>query len=145
MERSPEIAFAAGVANFLKTKPNRIGIQKWISMLCFDPNQRDSIKSWNIQPWTKPYFRLSGGFDKLIKSTLLLLVAAYRTLGTLHLGGACRFHPSCSEYAVDALHHHPWHKALPFIFHRLLKCRPGGPVGYDPVPISQMTEKTHAE
>lgn len=109
-------------------------------MLYFGPNQRVSTKSWNIQPWTSSYHKLSEGFDKLMKAILLLLVAAYRTLGTLHLGGACRFQPSCSEYAVEALHKHSWHKAIPLIFHRLLKCRPGGPVGYDPVP----EEKFHA-
>jgi len=78
-----------------------------------------------------------------LKFLLWFLVAAYRSLGTTHLGGACRFTPSCSEYALDAIHEHSPHKAVWLISKRICKCRPGGPFGYDPVPA--FGETSHAE
>jgi putative membrane protein insertion efficiency factor len=64
-----------------------------------------------------------------------LLVGLYRTVGTTHLGGACRFSPSCSEYAIEALNIHNPFKAIFLIIKRILRCRPGVPGGFDPVPI----------
>lgn len=70
----------------------------------------------------------------MIKNILLLLVGAYRTVGTTHMGGACRYYPSCSEYAVDAIKKHKPTYAIKLIFKRVISCRPGGGQGYDPVP-----------
>jgi putative membrane protein insertion efficiency factor len=84
----------------------------------------------SVKPWTsvlKP-------FEGLLKSGLLLFVAFYRTLGTTHMGGVCRFTPSCSEYAVEAIQKHSFLSALYLITKRVLKCRPGGSCGFDPVP-----------
>jgi putative membrane protein insertion efficiency factor len=86
---------------------------------------RNLLKAW-IAVW-KPLENISKGF-------LLVLISAYRTLGTTHLGGSCRFEPSCSAYAVEALNTHHTHRALWLITKRVCKCRPGGPYGYDPVP-----------
>lgn len=71
------------------------------------------------------------------KVLLLFLVGSYRVVGTTHLGGACRFTPSCSEYAVEAVHEHGFFSAIFLIFKRILKCRPGGSFGVDPVPPAQ--------
>ena len=46
----------------------------------------------------------------------------------------CRFTPSCSTYARDALVLHGSRRGLWLTFRRLLRCRPLGPSGYDPVP-----------
>lgn len=82
---------------------------------------------------------------RLFSSVLLLLVAAYRTLGTLFFGGACRFEPSCSEYAVSALKsHHPMF-AIHLIVRRIVKCRPGGDFGFDPVPQCQSCQRKISE
>ena len=64
----------------------------------------------------------------------LFLVGIYRTIGTTHMGGACRFHPSCSEYAVEAYKSKDFLAASQLIVKRIFKCRPGGSFGYDPVP-----------
>lgn len=83
---------------------------------------------------------------KALKSTskvfLILFVGAYRTLGTNHLGGACRFTPSCSEYAVEVIHEHNFFTAIYLIIRRILKCRPGGGFGVDPAPSA--TGEVHA-
>jgi putative membrane protein insertion efficiency factor len=54
---------------------------------------------------------------------------------------ACRFTPSCSEYALTALERFGGWKALHLVVRRLARCRPGGPFGWDPVP----EELGHAE
>lgn len=74
--------------------------------------------------------------EKVSKVILWFFVAAYRSIGTTHLGGACRFEPSCSSYALEAINKHHTHKALWLITKRICKCRPGGPYGYDPVPAA---------
>lgn len=73
-------------------------------------------------------------FWKIFKAFALFSMGFYRSLGTLFLGGACRFQPSCSEYAAHAFNqHHPW-CASKLVFKRVLSCRPGGNFGFDPVP-----------
>ncbi|MBI4965122.1 MAG: membrane protein insertion efficiency factor YidD [Desulfomonile tiedjei] len=47
---------------------------------------------------------------------------------------ACRFHPTCSEYAREAVLTHGVFKGLWLALRRLIKCRPFGPGGFDPVP-----------
>lgn len=46
----------------------------------------------------------------------------------------CRFTPTCSQYAVEALTRHGVRRGLRLTLARLARCRPGGPFGLDPVP-----------
>jgi putative membrane protein insertion efficiency factor len=46
----------------------------------------------------------------------------------------CRFTPTCSQYAAEAVAHHGVGAGLVLAARRLGRCRPGGPSGYDPVP-----------
>jgi len=62
------------------------------------------------------------------------LVTLYRLLVSPFLPPACRFHPTCSAFAVEALHRHGLVRGLYLGGRRLLRCRPGHPGGYDPVP-----------
>ncbi|MBU6262793.1 MAG: membrane protein insertion efficiency factor YidD, partial [Bacteroidetes bacterium] len=50
------------------------------------------------------------------------------------LGPKCRFTPTCSHYAVDALKKYGLFKGMYLAIIRISKCRPGGGHGYDPVP-----------
>ena len=72
--------------------------------------------------------------NKFFQAILFLLIGAYRTIGTTHLGGGCRFEPSCSEYALEAVRLHSPHRAVYLMLKRIARCRPGGAWGFDPVP-----------
>ena len=63
---------------------------------------------------------------------LVGLIVAYRaTLGRL-LSGQCRYHPSCSQYAIDAVAKYgPWRGAWKAV-KRIGRCHPWGGQGYDP-------------
>lgn len=68
---------------------------------------------------------------------ILLPVRAYRFLLSPWLGANCRFVPSCSAYAIEAVETHgPWRGVLLSI-KRLLRCHPLGGAGYDPIPDRQ--------
>jgi uncharacterized protein len=63
---------------------------------------------------------------------LVMLVLLYRvTLGRL-LGGQCRYVPSCSQYAIDAVAKYgPWRGSWRAV-KRICRCHPWGGTGYDP-------------
>jgi putative membrane protein insertion efficiency factor len=63
-----------------------------------------------------------------------LPVRAYRLILSPWVGHNCRFQPTCSQYALDALAQHGAINGTALIFRRLLKCHPWGSSGYDPVP-----------
>lgn len=64
----------------------------------------------------------------------ILMVRAYQRIVSPLLGPACRFTPSCSSYAVQALHRHSLLRAYGLILRRVTRCHPWGGHGYDPVP-----------
>jgi len=72
--------------------------------------------------------------DRALAWFLLAGVAFYRAVLSPLLGGACRFTPSCSEYAVRALRRHGGVRGFRLAAGRILRCRPGTPGGEDPVP-----------
>ncbi|MDH3666203.1 MAG: membrane protein insertion efficiency factor YidD [Paracoccaceae bacterium] len=63
-----------------------------------------------------------------------LPVHAYRLAISPLLGTNCRFQPTCSAYALEALEKHGAFKGSWLALRRFLRCRPGGGSGYDPVP-----------
>ncbi|HQR03532.1 MAG: membrane protein insertion efficiency factor YidD [Proteobacteria bacterium] len=65
---------------------------------------------------------------------LLFLVRLYQRVVSPMLGPRCRFHPSCSEYTIEALHRHGALHGLNLSVRRLGRCHPWHPGGYDPVP-----------
>jgi len=68
-----------------------------------------------------------------MKALLLFLVRAYRRLLSPALPPACRFAPSCAEYAETALLRHGVALGCWKTTRRLLRCHPFGGSGYDPV------------
>jgi uncharacterized protein len=65
---------------------------------------------------------------------LLFAVRAYQRFISPYTPPACRYYPSCSAYAVDALRRYgAWRGGL-LALRRLLRCHPFHPGGYDPVP-----------
>jgi putative membrane protein insertion efficiency factor len=72
--------------------------------------------------------------SKIIKFIFISLIKAYQyTLSPL-LGPSCRFYPSCSEYAVQAIGRHGPFSGLLLAVKRILRCHPFHPGGVDPVP-----------
>jgi hypothetical protein len=63
------------------------------------------------------------------------LVRGYRYLISPLLGPTCRFHPSCSEYAEEALAQHGALRGLWLTVCRLCRCAPWHRGGFDPVPL----------
>ena len=61
-------------------------------------------------------------------------VIAYRRWLSPALPARCRFHPSCSAYALEALTRHGALRGTGLAIWRLLRCQPFHPGGYDPVP-----------
>jgi len=70
----------------------------------------------------------------MIRSLLILLVKLYRRLVSPILPPACRFYPSCSAYALEALEKHGALRGGLLALARLLRCHPFHPGGLDPVP-----------
>jgi putative membrane protein insertion efficiency factor len=65
---------------------------------------------------------------------LVFLVRVYRAMISVVLPRACRFEPSCSAYAEEALTRHGALSGLGITLRRILRCHPFHPGGYDPVP-----------
>ncbi len=72
--------------------------------------------------------------NRVIAGLLSLPVYFYRACISPMLPPSCRFTPTCSSYALEALRRHgPW-KGTYLTVKRLLRCHPWGGSGYDPVP-----------
>ncbi|MEQ9618088.1 MAG: membrane protein insertion efficiency factor YidD [Deltaproteobacteria bacterium] len=73
----------------------------------------------------------------MISSSLVylaaLLIKAYKYLISPILPSSCRFYPSCSEYALDALKKYGFVKGLWLAVKRIARCHPLSSGGYDPV------------
>ena len=67
---------------------------------------------------------------------LIVLLRGYRLLISPLLGNNCRFCPSCSNYAEQAIREYGVLRGLGLTLRRLGKCHPWHPGGYDPVPPS---------
>jgi hypothetical protein len=65
---------------------------------------------------------------------LALMVRGYQLVIRPLLPPSCRFHPSCSAYAIEALQTHGLIRGVWLASWRILRCNPFMPGGYDPVP-----------
>ena len=72
--------------------------------------------------------------SRLIAKLLVLPIRFYQLCISPLLGPSCRFTPTCSEYARQAILKHGPIKGLYLAIWRMLRCNPWGGSGYDPVP-----------
>ncbi|WP_319582062.1 membrane protein insertion efficiency factor YidD [uncultured Pseudodesulfovibrio sp.] len=80
----------------------------------------------------------------MMRSLFLALIWLYQKLISPLLPQACRFYPSCSEYAREALIRHGAFKGSLLTLWRLLRCQPLCRGGFDPVPAVWPDSKTKA-
>lgn len=86
---------------------------------------------------------------RLATRALVLVIKAYRLAISPLLGAHCRYQPTCSAYAIEALERHGFLRGSALALARLLRCHPitwlGGRDGFDPVPEPHktVTRTTH--
>ena len=73
----------------------------------------------------------------MIRDLLIFLVKGYRLLLSPWLGSACRFEPTCSRYAIEALQRHGAAAGSYLTLRRLARCQPWCAGGCDPVPAEK--------
>ena len=72
--------------------------------------------------------------SQIMRNIILTLIRFYQAAISPMLAPRCRFYPSCSEYAAEAINHHGALRGLWLGLSRLGKCHPFHPGGFDPVP-----------
>ena len=70
----------------------------------------------------------------LVRAALLGLIRLYQLTLSPWLGRQCRYEPTCSKYAAEALERHGVRRGVWLAAKRLGRCHPWGRSGYDPVP-----------
>jgi len=70
-----------------------------------------------------------------------MLIKGYQWLISPFVGPCCRFYPSCSDYAIEAVQSHGVFKGLWLMCRRLLRCHPFNRGGFDSVPT--LNRKSH--
>lgn len=71
---------------------------------------------------------------KLWAVILITVIKAYRLLLSPFIGPCCRFYPSCSAYAIEALQQKGLMQGSWLMIKRIMKCHPWHVGGYDPIP-----------
>ena len=69
-----------------------------------------------------------------MKRPFLLIIRGYQRIVSPLLPPSCRFHPTCSDYAYEAIDRHGLLKGGRLAVWRVLRCNPFGKGGFDPVP-----------
>lgn len=72
-----------------------------------------------------------------MRKTIIFLIKLYRLILSPVLGNNCKFHPTCSQYAIDTLKTYPFHTSIIKILYRIIRCNPWNKGGYDPVKLKE--------
>jgi uncharacterized protein len=99
-------------------------------------NERVGKERWLVGTVAMGAARKSGSVPgPTVAARLLMLpIAGYRRLVSPLIAPRCRFEPSCSTYALEALRTHGAARGLWLAVRRVARCHPFNPGGYDPVP-----------
>ena len=81
----------------------------------------------------------------MIRACMLAVVRFYRRALSPLLPAACRFEPTCSRYALDAIEMHGALKGGWLTLRRVLRCQPFSRGGFDPVPVPETCPAEHAD
>lgn len=73
----------------------------------------------------------------LLKTAVLALISFYRATLSPAIPSSCRFYPTCSAYAYDAVSQWGIGRGIWLAIRRVVRCRPFGSFGYDPVPPAE--------
>ena len=73
-----------------------------------------------------------------VVAVLRALVRLYQLTLAAIFPPSCRFEPSCSHYAMEALRQHGALAGTVLAVHRVVRCNPWGGMGYDPVPVPRL-------
>lgn len=73
-------------------------------------------------------------FSRAMAKSMIFLIRCYQYCISPLMANRCRFYPSCSEYAIEAIGQYGFLKGFFLATRRLLKCHPGCAGFYDPVP-----------
>lgn len=76
----------------------------------------------------------SGALDRSLALAIRAMIRAYQLFVRPLLPPSCRFYPSCSHYAAEAVARHGARRGSGLALRRLFRCHPWGDSGYDPVP-----------
>ncbi len=76
-----------------------------------------------------------------MRSILIAVLRGYRYVISPLFGPCCRFHPTCSCYAVEAIERHGVWRGGYFAIRRIARCNPFHPGGLDPVPGSETVSR----
>ena len=79
--------------------------------------------------------------DKLLQIIAIGSIRGYQTVLSPWLGNRCRFSPSCSQYAIEAIRNRGFFIGFGFMVWRLLRCHPWCHGGIDPAPSSKEVNK----
>ena len=78
----------------------------------------------------------------LPRTCVIFCIRFYQAFFRPHLFGTCRFHPTCSEYGIEAFTVHGLFRGGWLTFRRILRCHPFGSGGFDPVPPPRTAANT---
>ncbi len=84
---------------------------------------------------------MPGAVSRVLAWPLLGLVKLYRVTISPLLGANCRYQPTCSQYALEALRVHGAFRGSVLAAKRIARCHPWGGHGYDPVPGTERKEE----
>lgn len=78
---------------------------------------------------------------ELAKSVIIRMIKGYQYFLSPFFGQHCRFHPSCSNYAIGAIESHGILRGGTLALRRLGRCHPLSAGGFDPVPVASSTDR----